>query len=102
VKAVEKKKRKRKTSPSPAVETLVIPMPPPREVESHEEEDEATEGPPCSMDLPGPTTSVGTRTDYSVGPWDYSTCATRHLMAWSARTTVEEYSDRKLCMSGSM
>jgi hypothetical protein len=24
------------------------------------------------MDLPGPTTSVGTRTDYSVGPWDYS------------------------------
>jgi hypothetical protein len=54
------------------------------------------------MDLPGPTTSVGTRTDYSVGPWDYSTCATRHLMAWSGRTTVEEYLDRKLCMSGSM
>jgi hypothetical protein len=25
----------------------------------------------CRMDLPGPTTSVGTRTDYSVGPWDY-------------------------------
>jgi hypothetical protein len=24
----------------------------------------------CRMDLPGPTTSVGTRTDYSVGPWD--------------------------------
>jgi hypothetical protein len=22
----------------------------------------------CHMDLPGPTTSVGTRTDYSVGP----------------------------------
>jgi hypothetical protein len=22
----------------------------------------------CRMDLPGPTTSVGTRTDYSVGP----------------------------------
>jgi hypothetical protein len=56
----------------------------------------------CRMDLPGPTTSVGTRTDYSVGPWDYSTCATRHLMAWSGRTTVEEYLDRKLCMSGSM
>jgi hypothetical protein len=35
----------------------------------------------CRMDLPGPTTSVGTRTDYSVGPWDYSACATRHLMA---------------------
>jgi hypothetical protein len=25
----------------------------------------------CRMDLPGPTTSVGARTDYSVGPWDY-------------------------------
>jgi hypothetical protein len=25
----------------------------------------------CRMDLPGPTTLVGTRTDYSVGPWDY-------------------------------
>jgi hypothetical protein len=37
----------------------------------------------CRMDLPGPTTSVGTRTDYSVGPWDYSACATRHLMAWA-------------------
>jgi hypothetical protein len=34
----------------------------------------------CRMDLPGPTTSVGTRTDYSVGPWDYPACATRHLM----------------------
>jgi hypothetical protein len=54
------------------------------------------------MDLPGSTTSVGTRTDYLVGPWDYSTWATRHLMAWGARTMVEEYSDRKLCMSGSM
>jgi hypothetical protein len=43
------------------------------------------------MDLPGPTTSVGTRNNYSVGPWD--------LMAWGARTTVEEYSNRKLCMS---
>jgi hypothetical protein len=30
---------------------------------------------------PWPTTSVGTRTDYSVGPWDYTTCATRDLMA---------------------
>jgi hypothetical protein len=35
----------------------------------------------CRMDLRGPTTSVGTRTDYSVGPWDYPTCAARHLMA---------------------
>jgi hypothetical protein len=33
------------------------------------------------MDLPGSTASVGTKTDYSVGPWDYSACATRHLMA---------------------
>jgi hypothetical protein len=35
----------------------------------------------CCMDLPRPTTSVGTRTDYSVGPWDYPTCAARYLMA---------------------
>jgi hypothetical protein len=35
----------------------------------------------CRMDLPRPTTSVGTRTDYSVGPWDYSTCAARYLLA---------------------
>jgi hypothetical protein len=41
----------------------------------------------CRMDLPGPTTSVGIRTDYSVGPWDYLACATRHLKAWSTRTT---------------
>jgi hypothetical protein len=53
---------------------------------------------PCRMDLPGPTTSVGTKTDYSVGPWDYPACATRHLLAWSTRTT-EEYSVRKLYMS---
>jgi hypothetical protein len=46
-------------------------------------------GPACRMDLPGPTTSVGTRTDYSVGPWDYPACATRHLKAWSTRTTQE-------------
>jgi hypothetical protein len=56
----------------------------------------------CRMDLPGPTASVGTRTDYSVGPWDYLACATRHLMAWDARTTVEKYSDRKLYMSCTM
>jgi hypothetical protein len=56
----------------------------------------------CRMDLPGPTTLVGTRTDYSVGPWDYSACATRHLMAGGARTTVEKYSDRKLSMSCTM
>jgi hypothetical protein len=54
------------------------------------------------MDISGLTTLVGTRTDYSVGPWDYSTCDARHLMVWSARTMVEEYSDRKLCMSESM
>jgi hypothetical protein len=54
------------------------------------------------MDLPGTTTSVGTRTDYSVGPWDYSSYATRHLMARGARTTVEKYSDRKLYMSCTM
>jgi hypothetical protein len=35
----------------------------------------------CRMDLPGPTTLVGTRTDYSVGPWEYSTCAARYLLA---------------------
>jgi hypothetical protein len=51
------------------------------------------------MDLPRPTASVGTRTDYSVGPWDYLAYATRHLMVWGARTTVEKYSDRKLYMS---
>jgi hypothetical protein len=56
----------------------------------------------CRMDLPGPTTSVGTRTDYSVGPWDYLTWVTRHLMAWGARTMVEKYSDRKLCRSCTM
>jgi hypothetical protein len=53
----------------------------------------------CRMDLPGPTTLVGTRTDYSVGPWDYPACATRHLMAWSTRTTEEKYLVRKLYMS---
>jgi hypothetical protein len=52
----------------------------------------------CRMDLPGPTTSVGTRTDYSVGPWGYLTCAARYLMAWSTRTTKEKYSVRKLYM----
>jgi hypothetical protein len=36
------------------------------------------------------------------GPLGLLDCATRHLMAWSARTTVEEYSDRKLCMLGCM
>jgi hypothetical protein len=53
----------------------------------------------CRMDLPGPTTSVGTRTDYSVGPWDYPACAARHMMAWSTRTTEEKYSLGKLYMS---
>jgi hypothetical protein len=50
------------------------------------------------MDLPRPTISVGTRTDYSVGPWDYPDCATRHLKAWSTRTEEEKYSVRKLYM----
>jgi hypothetical protein len=54
------------------------------------------------MDLPGPTTSVGTRIDYSLGPWDYLACVTRHLMAWGARTTVEKYSVMKLYMSRTM
>jgi hypothetical protein len=40
-----------------------------------------SDGDLCRMDLPEPTTSVGTRTDYSVGPYDYPTCAARHLMA---------------------
>jgi hypothetical protein len=43
--------------------------------------------PDCRMDLPGPTASVGTRADYSVGPWDYPACAPRYLIAWSTRTT---------------
>jgi hypothetical protein len=48
-------------------------------------EERRAAGPPydfslCRMDLPGPTTSVGTRTDYSVGPWDYPTCVARYLM----------------------
>jgi uncharacterized damage-inducible protein DinB len=51
------------------------------------------------MDLPGPTTSASTRIDYLVGPWDYSAWAAQHLLAWSARISVEEYSDRKPCMS---
>jgi hypothetical protein len=54
------------------------------------------------MDLPEPTTSVGTRTDYSVSPWDYLTWVTRHLMTWGARTKVEEYTDKKLCRSCTM
>jgi hypothetical protein len=36
------------------------------------------------------------------GPLDYSACATRHLMVWGARTTVEKYMDRKLYMSCTM
>jgi hypothetical protein len=51
------------------------------------------------MDLPGPTTSVGTRTDYLVGPWDYPACATWHLMAWTTKTMEEKYSVRNLYMS---
>jgi hypothetical protein len=54
------------------------------------------------MDLPGPTTSVGTRTDYSVGPWDYLAWAARHMLAWSTRISVKEYLDRILYMTGYM
>jgi hypothetical protein len=54
------------------------------------------------MDLPRPTTSVGTRTDYSVGPLDYPAWDARHLLVWSTRISVEKYSDRKLCMSCAM
>jgi hypothetical protein len=43
--------------------------------------DDVARGDSCRMDLPGPTTSVGTKTDYSVGPWDYLTCAAWYLMA---------------------
>jgi hypothetical protein len=41
------------------------------------------------MDIPRPTTQVGTRIDYSVGPWDYSTWDTRNLLAWSTRTAED-------------
>jgi hypothetical protein len=54
------------------------------------------------MDLPVPTTSVGTRTDYSVGPWDYPARAARHLLAWSTRILAKEYLDRRLYMTGYM
>jgi hypothetical protein len=37
--------------------------------------------------------------DYSVGPWDYPACATRHLKVWSTRTEEDKYSVRKLYMS---
>jgi hypothetical protein len=56
----------------------------------------------CRMDLLGTTTSVGTRTGYSVGTWDYTAWAARHLMTWSTRISVEKYSDMKLCMSCTM
>jgi hypothetical protein len=48
------------------------------------------------MDVPGPTALVGTRTDYSVGPWDYLAWAARHLLALSARISVDKYSDRNV------
>jgi hypothetical protein len=73
--------------------------PPTTPENTSEEEDEESDGGGCRMDLPGPTTSVGTRPDYSVGPWDYPACTTRHPMAWSARTAEEKYSVRKLYMS---
>jgi hypothetical protein len=40
--------------------------------------------------------------DYYVGPWDYSTWATRRKMVWSARQLEGLYSVRKLGMSRSM
>jgi hypothetical protein len=43
----------------------------------------------CRTDIPWPTTQVGTGTDYSVGPWDYSTWAARHLMPWSTMPTED-------------
>jgi hypothetical protein len=46
-----------------------------REEKTTEEEDD------CRMDIPGPTILMGTRTDYSVGPWDYWTCVARYLLA---------------------
>jgi hypothetical protein len=54
------------------------------------------------MDLLGPTTSVGSKIDYSVGPWDYSAWAAQHLLVWSTRILVKEYSDRMLYMTGYM
>jgi hypothetical protein len=63
------------------------------------QEAQEAQGVVCRMDLPGPTSSVGIRTDYSVGPWDYPACTTRHLMASSTRTTEEKYSVKKLYMS---
>jgi uncharacterized damage-inducible protein DinB len=54
------------------------------------------------MDLPRPTTSMGTRTNYSVRPWDYSAWAEQHLLAWTTRISVEKYSNRKLCKSYTM
>jgi hypothetical protein len=38
-------------------------------------EENVSYGPPWA------TTSVGTRTDNSLGPWDYPTCVARYLMA---------------------
>jgi hypothetical protein len=66
----------------PAAARPQTPLPPPYFVPRWEPSRlKLATGRSCRMDLPGPTTSVGTRTDYSVGPWDYPTCAARHLMA---------------------
>jgi hypothetical protein len=43
----------------------------------------------CHTNIPRPTTHVGTRTDYSVGPWNYPTWAAQHLLMWSARPTED-------------
>jgi hypothetical protein len=50
----EQKRTSTALDPSPAIKKVCLGLP-----------DASKE---CRMDLPGPTTSVGTRTDYSVGP----------------------------------
>jgi hypothetical protein len=56
----------------------------------------------CRMDPPWAHCLGGYQDRLHGGPWDYSACATRHLMAWGTKTTVEKYSDRKLYMSCTM
>jgi hypothetical protein len=45
---------------------------------------------------------VGLESLQVVSLLDYLACATQHLMAWGARTTVEKYSDMKLYISCTM
>jgi hypothetical protein len=37
-----------------------------------------------------------------VGPWDYPAWAAWHLLAWSTRISMKEYSYRRLYMTGYM